>query len=95
MRTLVEGPNVVSAALTARVIPVEVYTVEGGALVERCQAAGSTVVEVSSSVLEAISTLHGKGVWVEVTTLVIPGLNDGVASVAGIAGFLRESLELD
>jgi TrmH family RNA methyltransferase len=56
MRTLVEGPNVVSAALTARVIPVEVYTVEGGALVERCRAAGSTVVEVSSSVLEAIST---------------------------------------
>jgi len=37
-------------------VPTDVYTVDGGALVDRCEAAGSTAVEVSPSVLEAIST---------------------------------------
>jgi len=55
-RTLVEGPNLVSAALGAGVVPVDVYTVAGGALVARCEAAGSTIVEVSGPVLEAVST---------------------------------------
>ena len=55
-KTLVEGPNLVTAALEAGIVPVEVYTVDGGALVTRCEAAGSTIVEVSGPVLEAIST---------------------------------------
>ena len=55
-RTLVEGPNLVAAALGAGVVPVDVYTVAGGALVARCEAAGSTIVEVSGPVLEAVST---------------------------------------
>jgi TrmH family RNA methyltransferase len=56
MRTLIEGPNLVSAALAANVVPAEIYSVEGGALVARCRAAGSAVFEVSAPVLKAIST---------------------------------------
>jgi pyruvate formate lyase activating enzyme len=41
------------------------------------------------AVLEAITTLHGAGVWVEVTTLVVPGLNDGEAELRDAARFLR------
>jgi len=55
-RTLVEGPNLVAAALGAGAVPVDVYTVAGGDLVARCEAAGSTIVEVSGPVLEAVST---------------------------------------
>lgn len=38
--------------------------------------------------LNTISLLHGAGVWVEVTTLVIPGFNDDDAQLRGIADFL-------
>ena len=55
-QTLVEGPILVAAALEAGIVPVDVYTLGGGALVARCEAAGSTIVEVSGPVLEAIST---------------------------------------
>jgi TrmH family RNA methyltransferase len=55
-QTLVEGPILVAAALEAGVVPVDVYTLGGGGLVARCEAAGSTIVEVSGPVLEAIST---------------------------------------
>jgi pyruvate formate lyase activating enzyme len=41
------------------------------------------------TVLEAIATLHACGVWVEVTTLVIPGLNDAEAELRDAARFLR------
>ena len=56
MRTLVEGPSLVTAALEAGLVPVDVCTVDGGDLVARCEAAGSRIVEVSGPVLEAIST---------------------------------------
>lgn len=39
-------------------------------------------------VLDAIRLYHALGVWVEVTTLVIPGLNDGDEELTGIAEFL-------
>jgi TrmH family RNA methyltransferase len=55
-QTLVEGPNLVTAALEAGIVPVDVYTVDGGAPVARCEAAGSTIVEVSGPVFEAISS---------------------------------------
>ena len=55
-RTLLEGPKLIDAALEAGVVPLEVYTVDGGSLVERCKAAGSEVVEVSRMVLETIAT---------------------------------------
>jgi TrmH family RNA methyltransferase len=55
-RTLVEGPNLITVALEAGIVPTEVYTVDGGALVARCEAAGSRAVEVSPAVLEVIST---------------------------------------
>jgi pyruvate formate lyase activating enzyme len=41
------------------------------------------------TVLEAIAALHRSGVWVEVTTLVIPGLNDGEPELRDAARFLR------
>lgn len=41
------------------------------------------------TVLEAIRTLHRQGVWVEVTTLVIPGLNDSDDELKDAARFLR------
>jgi pyruvate formate lyase activating enzyme len=40
-------------------------------------------------VLDAIRRYHDLGVWVEVTTLVIPGVNDSDEELAGIAGFIR------
>jgi TrmH family RNA methyltransferase len=55
-RTFLEGPKLIEAALDAGVVPLEIYTVDGGALVERSGAAGSEVVEVSRIVLETIST---------------------------------------
>ena len=55
-RTLLEGPKLIEAALDAGVVPLEVYTVDGGSLVGRCEAAGSEVVEVSRMVLETIAT---------------------------------------
>jgi len=39
-------------------------------------------------VLDAIVLMKELGVWVEVTTLVIPGLNDSEAELADIAGFI-------
>jgi len=38
------------------VVPLEVYTVDGGSLVERCKAAGAGVIDVSRMVLETIAT---------------------------------------
>ena len=39
-------------------------------------------------VLDTVELLHGLGVWVEVTTLIIPGMNDSPAELAAIASFL-------
>jgi pyruvate formate lyase activating enzyme len=41
-------------------------------------------------VLDTIRTLHDAGVWQEVTTLLIPGLNDSAESLQSIAGFIRK-----
>jgi len=40
-------------------------------------------------ILEAIRLYRELGVWVEVTTLVIPGINDSDAELAGIAEFIH------
>jgi pyruvate formate lyase activating enzyme len=40
-------------------------------------------------ILEAIRLYHELGVWVEVTTLVVPGLNDSDEELGQIAGFIR------
>ncbi|KGO35660.1 MAG: AmmeMemoRadiSam system radical SAM enzyme [Desulfoprunum sp.] len=39
-------------------------------------------------VLDTVELLHGLGVWVEVTTLIIPGMNDSPEELAAIASFL-------
>ncbi len=39
-------------------------------------------------VLETIKLMHELGIWVEVTTLVVPGQNDSPEELKGIAGFL-------
>jgi len=39
-------------------------------------------------VLETIERMHEMGVWVEVTTLLIPGQNDGEEELRGIARFI-------
>ncbi|MBB5347640.1 AmmeMemoRadiSam system radical SAM enzyme [Desulfoprunum benzoelyticum] len=39
-------------------------------------------------VLDTVELLHALGVWVEVTTLIIPGMNDSPAELASIASFL-------
>lgn len=41
-----------------------------------------------SPVLDAIAHFRRRGVWVEVTTLLIPGLNDGEAELTSLAEFL-------
>jgi pyruvate formate lyase activating enzyme len=40
-------------------------------------------------ILDAIRLYHELGVWVEVTTLVIPGINDSDEELTGIASFIR------
>ncbi|MBN2810120.1 MAG: AmmeMemoRadiSam system radical SAM enzyme [Deltaproteobacteria bacterium] len=40
-------------------------------------------------VLDNVQLLHELGVWVEVTTLVIPGLNDGEGELRDIARFIK------
>lgn len=39
-------------------------------------------------VLDSIIKMKKDGIWVEVTTLVVPGMNDSDAELEGIAGFL-------
>ncbi len=41
-------------------------------------------------VLDSIRLMHELGVWLEVTTLVIPGLNDSDEELRAIAGFLQK-----
>ncbi len=41
-------------------------------------------------VLENIELMNDLGIWTEVTTLIIPGLNDSDEELAEIAGFLRK-----
>jgi len=55
-RTLLEGPKLIEAALDAGVVPVEVYTVDRGPIVDRCEAEGSEVIETSRTVLDTIAT---------------------------------------
>ena len=55
-RTLLEGPKLIEAALDAGVVPLEVYTVDRGTIVDRCEAEGSEVIETSRTVLETIAT---------------------------------------
>ncbi len=43
-------------------------------------------------VLDTLRRLAGAGVWVEVTTLLIPGLNDDPEELAGLAGFIATEL---
>ncbi len=44
----------------------------------------------SGPVLRTIEDLHRRGIWVEVTTLVIPGSNDDDEQLGGIARFLAD-----
>ncbi len=46
-------------------------------------------------VLECLKTLMAVGVWVEVTTLVVPGLNDSDEELRDIAGFIAGELGPD
>lgn len=55
-RTIAEGPTLVEAALVGGIVPDEVYTVDPGPLIRRCEAVGSQVVEVSRDILGAIAT---------------------------------------
>ena len=43
-------------------------------------------------VLDALKKMVAQGVWVEVTTLIIPGLNDSDEELREIAGFIRAEL---
>lgn len=48
-----------------------------------------------SEVLDSIIEYRRLGIWVEITTLVIPGLNDSDADLKGIAGFIANNLGCD
>ena len=43
-------------------------------------------------VLEALRILHHEGVWLEITNLIIPGLNDDLAMVRRMATWIRDEL---
>ncbi len=46
-------------------------------------------------VLDAIIDYLRNGIWIELTTLIIPGLNDGDAELEGIASFIVANLGVD
>ena len=48
-----------------------------------------------SEVLDSIIEYRKQGVWIELTTLVIPGLNDSDHDLKGIASFIVENLGAD
>ena len=48
-----------------------------------------------AEVLDSIIEYRKQGVWLEITTLVIPGLNDSVAELKGIAEFIAVNLGID
>lgn len=43
---------------------------------------------VLKNVLDSIAALHDRGIWVEVVTLIVPGMNDSDAELEDIASFL-------
>ncbi len=47
------------------------------------------------AVLDSLRAMRSFGWWLEVTTLVIPGLNDGEAELRAIAAFIRDDLGPD
>lgn len=55
---------------------------------ERCGAA-------LAPVLKNLKHMHGLGWWLEVTTLLIPGLNDGADELKALAGFIASELGPD
>ncbi len=48
-----------------------------------------------SEVLDSIIEYRKQGVWIELTTLIIPGLNDADAELEGIASFIVANLGVD
>ena len=48
-----------------------------------------------TSVLDNLVTMKEMGIWLEVTTLVIPGLNDSDRELGQIAAFIRDNLGSD
>ena len=46
-------------------------------------------------VLDTLKLMKRLGIWVEVTTLVIPGLNDDVEELKRLATFIAEELDVD
>jgi pyruvate formate lyase activating enzyme len=43
---------------------------------------------VLQNVLDTIQSLHRRGIWVEVVTLIVPGMNDSVGELTDIAKFI-------
>jgi len=48
-----------------------------------------------SEVLDSIIEYRKQGIWIEITTLIIPGLNDSDAELQGIASFINTNLGSD
>ncbi|HIJ86207.1 MAG TPA: AmmeMemoRadiSam system radical SAM enzyme [Desulfuromonadales bacterium] len=48
-----------------------------------------------SEVLDSIIEYRRQGVWIEITTLIIPGLNDSDAELRGMAEFIAANLGVD
>jgi len=48
-----------------------------------------------SEVLDSIIEYRRLGIWLELTTLIIPGLNDADAELEGIAAFIVDNLGID
>lgn len=46
-------------------------------------------------VLEAIEAIKAEGTWIELTTLLIPGLNDGEDEIRNLVHWVREHLGVD
>jgi pyruvate formate lyase activating enzyme len=48
-----------------------------------------------SEVLDSIIEYRRQGIWLEITTLIIPGLNDSESELKGIAEFIVSNLGID
>ena len=86
--TLLEGPNVIGAALAAGLVPDLVFTLDRNTLADRAAGAGSEVVSVTEAVMSklagtenprgpvAIVAIPESGLVAPVDTIVLCGIND-------------------
>jgi TrmH family RNA methyltransferase len=87
-RTLLEGPNVISSAIAAGMVPELIFTLEDDDLIDGARSAGSEIVLVAESVMRklagtesprgpvAVATIPAENQLAPIDTIVLCGISD-------------------